>query len=102
MKLITTLLIASTLAANANWFTNLFESDADRVARECKEEYYRTVSLEQIQNDQDAKDRVLWEARERSFAERYPTVYAKYLSDKQKAGDDYSVFITDYVYFTKE
>jgi hypothetical protein len=33
MKLVTTLLIASTLAENANWFTNLFESAAEREVR---------------------------------------------------------------------
>jgi hypothetical protein len=33
MKLTTTLLIASAFAANANWFTELFESEEDRIAR---------------------------------------------------------------------
>jgi hypothetical protein len=36
MKLVTALLIATTIVANANWFTELFESDTDKFIREIK------------------------------------------------------------------
>ena len=39
IKLVTTLSIASTLAANANWFTNLFESAEAQAVREHREKY---------------------------------------------------------------
>jgi hypothetical protein len=38
MKLITTLLIASAFAANANWFKELFESETDSLYRKAADE----------------------------------------------------------------
>ena len=53
----------------------------------------------QMVNEQNARDREIYEARERSFAERYPSVYAKYRSDQQKYDN---IQMSDYVTFVKE
>ena len=73
MKLITTLLIASAFAAHANWFTELFETEAQRIARttvtdEQRAEFQRlgyarerVHSYAELQEERDAAERLLIE-----------------------------------------